>query len=206
MKELVLKIYDLARAGAGVGKTDEGKIVFVPYTAPGDTVRVTIYKSDKRYSYAKLEEILEASPLRVKARCAVFAKCWGCDWQHLPYEKQWERKNSGVKHALKRVEVLPPDTWEEFPAERIWEYRNRIQLRGFQNELGFFSAQTRALVPLTRCEIAHSEINRELPAIREKGKSLSTPYKVELEHLASGGVAAYWNAKHAAGGFRQVHN
>jgi 23S rRNA (uracil1939-C5)-methyltransferase len=205
---LTLLIHDLARGGAGVARDESGRVIFVPYTAPGDRVRVRVTEAKKNYAQGELIEILEPSPERVKPPCPVFGRCGGCQWQHLPYELQWKTKVQGVLHALSRVQVQLPEGTAigELPAERIWEYRNRVQLRGFGSELGFFAAGSNDRVPVGRCAIARPEINAVWDETREEGTQLSRPYKVELEVFPDGRVTKSWNAGHGAQGFRQVHD
>ncbi len=204
---LTLRIQDLARGGAGVARDESGRVIFVPYTAPGDLVRVEVVEERKNYAQGRLLEVLEPSPVRVQPACPVFGRCGGCQWQHLPYELQWKTKASGVRHALSRTQIeLEAARWEEFPAERIWEYRNRVQVRGFGQQMGFFEPGTKNLVPVDRCAIARPEINARWSAIREEGSRKEAPYKVEIEVLEDGSVRQAWNAKHAALGFRQIHD
>src|SRR5215210_4196095 len=118
-QEITLDITDLSRGGAGIGRDSDGRAVFVPLTAPGDRVRARITEEKKRFAHAELLEVLTPSPERQAPRCAVFGRCGGCQWQHLPYELQWRTKVNGVRHALERVQVTSPVEWEEFPAEEI---------------------------------------------------------------------------------------
>lgn len=205
--ELLLEITSLSRAGAGVGRDAQGRVVFVPFTAPGDTVRVEIISEEKRYADGRLIEIVTASPQRSVPPCPVFGQCGGCEWQHLPYSLQWETKRGGVRHALARVgieaESLP---LEELPADQIWEYRNRVQLRGFRNEIGFYARRSKTIVPIEKCYIARPELNAFLPDVREEGKGRHREYKAELEVFPTGAVTVAWNSGHSASGFRQVHD
>jgi 23S rRNA (uracil1939-C5)-methyltransferase len=204
--ELTLKITDLSRGGAGVARDESGRVVFVPFTAPGDTVRVRLIGEDKRYAQGELLEVLDPSPIRQKAPCSVFGRCGGCQWQHIPYSVQWETKSRGVLHALDRVKVPLPGDPDLMPAERIWNYRNRIQLRGFGDEIGFYAARSHDKISIESCSIAREEIDRLIPEVREEGRKLPEPYKVEIEVLPDGTVRKVWNSRHAAGGFRQIHD
>ena len=202
-----LEITGLSRAGAGLGRDAQGRVIFVPFTAPGDLVRVKIIAEEKRYADAELLEILRPSPQRVLPPCPVFGKCGGCEWQHLPYSLQWETKRSGVAHALSRVQVecahLP---LEEIPAEQIWEYRNRIQLRGYKNEIGFYARGSKRLVPIEKCHIARPELNAWFEDVKSEGFARTREYKAELEVFPDGVISLAWNAGHSAQGFRQVHD
>lgn len=206
-QEITLRITDLSRGGAGVGRDEQGQVVFVRWTAPGDLVRARIIGVKKRFIQGELIEVLEPSSLRIEPRCKVFGRCGGCDWQHLAYDLQWKKKKEGVLHALSRTQVEYTGSWEEFPAKLQWSYRNRIQLRGQSGRVGFYGIRSRQLVPIERCEIAREELNEKLPDIRALGAKRTEPeYKVELEVGQSGEVRDFWNARHAAGGFRQVHD
>ncbi|RZA03927.1 MAG: class I SAM-dependent RNA methyltransferase, partial [Proteobacteria bacterium] len=202
-----LEITALSRSGAGLGRDGSGRVVFVPFTAPGDRVRVRLVSEEKRYAEATLIEVLKPSPERVVPPCPVFGTCGGCEWQHLPYELQWQTKRGGVAHALERVKVSTEGlALEEIPAERIWEYRNRIQLRGYKEALGFYARRSRQIVPIEKCYIARPELNTRLEAVKAEGAGRPREYKVELEVFPDGKVTESWNASHSAQGFRQVHD
>lgn len=206
--ELELEITDLSRSGAGLGRDASGRVVFVPFTAPGDTVRVRILAEEKRYAEGQLVEVLKPSSQRVSPPCAIFGRCGGCEWQHLPYSLQWDTKKSGVVHALSRVAVDTAGiTVEELPADRVWEYRNRVQLRGFRDELGFLARRSKKIISVEdKCHIARPELNARLDEVKEAGRGRPRDYKVELEVFPDGEVTETWNAGHSAQGFRQVHD
>ena len=204
---LELEIMDLSRGGSGVGRRQDGRVVFVPYTAPGDRVRVKVLRDEGRYSHAELLEVLSPSAQRRNPACSVFGRCGGCQWQHLPYEDQWKVKREGSLYALKRVGVTAPEKIEEFPAQSEWGYRNRIQLRGARGSLGFFELHSRTLVPIESCPIARTEINQALPQVRTEGQlRTEDQYKVEIDVLPGESPRWFWNSRHGAGGFRQVND
>lgn len=203
---LEVTISDLARGGSGVARDESGRVIFVPRTAPGDRVRVRVTEQKKNYASAELVEILEPSPIRVTPPCPIFGKCGGCEWQHLPYDLQWKTKFKGALHALSRVGIEALSSPDELPAERIWEYRNRVQLRGLGENLGFFAAGSQELVAAPKCWISRPEINAAWDQTREEGKRFDQQYKVEVEVLPDGGIRKSWNARHGAAGFRQVHD
>ncbi|MBL7717021.1 MAG: class I SAM-dependent RNA methyltransferase [Bdellovibrionales bacterium] len=201
-----VQIRDLSRAGAGVGTGPDGRIVFVPLTAPGDRVEVRIFKEDKRYLWADLIRVIEKSPQRIQPKCAVFGRCGGCQWQHLDYETQWKTKASGVAHALSRVGVTAPGAPEELRATQIWGYRNRIQLRTQGAQIGFYGRASHDLVATDRCEIARDELNQLWPELQAEAAKRQGENKVEAEVFPDGRMVKTWNARHASQGFRQVHD
>lgn len=205
--ELEIEITALSRGGSGIGRDAEGRVIFVPFSCPGDRLRVQIVQEHKRFADGKILEILSPSPQRVLPKCPVFQRCGGCEWQHLPYSLQWETKSSGVYHALERVGVSCENIpRKEFPADQIWEYRNRIQVRGFRDKLGFYERKSKNIIPIDRCDIARPELNAFLSDVKSDGEKRVREYKAELEVFPSGVVTVSWNSSHSAQGFRQVHD
>ncbi len=204
-KTLRIKITDLARGGSGFGRDENGRVVFIPKTAPGDVVQAIIINEKKNYAEGKYIKIIEASKIRQTPLCKHFLNCGGCTWQHIPYELQWETKKNGVFAALKKAGIPPPEDTQTIRAEKIWNYRNRIQLRGTGKNIGFYAKSTRELIPINECLIANEKINQILNSVRSKGENLLS-YKVELEVLPSGELKETWDAPHASSGFRQIND
>ena len=208
-----VKIHDLSRAGSGVAKLETGEVVFVPFTAPGDEVWIEIVKKEKKFSHGKLLEVITPSEFRVTPPCKVFTVCGGCAWQHLHYDLQFETKKKGLIHAMKRLGMeFSLDEVQSFPSKNHYGYRNRIQLRGNlkKEEFGFFQKASQTIVNIDRCEITDESINAALPSIKKEtvahGNPFTSEYKVETEVTPSGKVRSAWNEKHAAFGFRQIHD
>lgn len=205
--KLNVSISDLSRGGAGIAKTTAGQTIFVPYTLTGDVVTVEIIELKKRHALAKLVDIIEPSPERQSPRCNFFSRCGGCQWQHVPYLLQWTTKLKGVQQSLASAGINTNKlNLREYPAETIWCYRNRIQMRGKSEELGFYAEQSHNIVPVTECVVARPEINRAINDIRKQGGQYKKEYKVEIELMNDGLVRSFWNERHAAGGFRQVND
>ena len=49
-----MAIASLAAGGDGVGRLPDGRAVFVPFTAPGDRVRVRVGESRGRFARARV--------------------------------------------------------------------------------------------------------------------------------------------------------
>ena len=92
----------IAAGGSGLGDLPDGRVVFVPRTAPGDRVRIRIEKSKPRWAVGSLRRIVEPGPDRQDALCTLYGECGGCQLQHLLYEKQLEWKGRVVADALSR--------------------------------------------------------------------------------------------------------
>lgn len=97
-----LHITGLGHEGEGVGRY-EGFTLFVPGALPNENVRVKVLKTKKQYGFGKLLEIVEQSESRVEAPCSIYARCGGCQLQHMSYEGQLEYKRQVVVDALERI-------------------------------------------------------------------------------------------------------
>jgi len=207
---LTVTIHDLSRGGSGVARLESGEIIFVPFTAPGDQVRVRILERKKNYCQGEAMEWVVKSPTRVTPECSRFTQCGGCSWQHLDYPLQFETKKKGLLHALNRAGIsLASIPVDELPAAHPYGYRNRIQLHGDTEAraLGFYRPGTKSIVDLESCPIADPRINQALPGFREEGlMNFKGEFKLELDLSPEGKVRAAWNRKNAAYGFRQVND
>ncbi|MBU9708460.1 23S rRNA (uracil(1939)-C(5))-methyltransferase RlmD [Paenibacillus sp. AK121] len=107
--EAVIDIIGMNHDGEGVGRV-EGFTLFVPGALPGEKVRVKVLKTKKQYGYAKLLDIVQASPDRIAAPCAIYDQCGGCQLQHMSYEAQLSWKRQHVVDVLERIGKLSVTT------------------------------------------------------------------------------------------------
>ncbi len=151
-----LQLDDLAYGGDAVGRYG-GQVVFVPLGLPGERVRVTLVRRQKRYARGRIVEIQEPSPQRVAPPCPYYGRCGGCQLQHLSYPGQLEHKRRVVAAQLERigrqegVTVLPTLGMED-----PWRYRNNVQASlTDEGELGFLAAGSNRVVPVAHCLLLH---------------------------------------------------
>ena len=121
-----LQIDSLATGGEGVGREADGRVVFVPRTAPGDLVRARLVVSRKRWARGEIVELLVPGPGRRQAPCPLYDRCGGCAIQHLDIESQRESKRRIVSDTLHRIGGVNLDVPELEPAGPELGYRNRI--------------------------------------------------------------------------------
>ncbi len=111
----------------GVGRLPDGRVVFVPRTAPGDLLEAEPVRSGKRWLRARPVRILESGPGRVEPPCPLFARCGGCQLQHLSGEVQVEAKELIIVDALTRIGGLGAlPRIEMHPAPAPLHYRSRV--------------------------------------------------------------------------------
>lgn len=167
MKELpLLHINDIAFGGKGVARQD-GKVVFIPFVAPGESVTARIIRQKKNFAEGRVLKVLTPSPDRVAPPCQYFSECGGCAYQHLRYETQLAVKATQVEQTLKRVgKIAEPPMQPIVPSPMPFGYRNRIRIHREEGVTGFFGFESRDLVDIDQCLLANPEVNKALQKLR----------------------------------------
>lgn len=161
-----LTVHDVAFGGAGVARHD-GKVYFVPFTIPGETVTAQVVRDKKKFAEAELVSIEAASVHRVEPRCRYFGRCGGCAYQHMAYEEQLRLKHAQVEQTLRRVGRLAEVPMRPIVASpQPYEYRNRIRVHVMAGVIGFFAHGSQALIDIAECPISSPEVNQALAQIR----------------------------------------
>ena len=166
-----IRIRDIAFGGNGVGRLDtgapRGKAAFIPFTIDGELVRVRVTRERKKFVEAVLEEVLEASPERVKPRCPYFGDCGGCSYQHISYDHQLSVKERQVEQTLRRVGRFAAVPMVHIvPSPEEYGYRNRIRVHVSGGALGFFAHGSHRVVDVEHCAIAQDTVNKKLARLR----------------------------------------
>ncbi len=164
-----LTIRDVAFGGDGVGCTDDGMAVFVPFVIEGERVLVRVERQRKKSAEASLLKVIQPSPVRVNAPCRYFERCGGCCYQHVEYNAQLAMKSRQVEQTLCRIgklETVPMRDIVRSPNQ--YGYRNRIRVHAKGGRVGFFAYRSNDLVEIDRCAIAAEAVNRRLSKLRAK--------------------------------------
>lgn len=197
-----LTIESLTNEGTGLGRyenpddiiTDttgnekkQGFVVFVPFSAVGDNLKVKILKVLASHAYGRIEEIITASNDRIKSDCNVFTKCGGCDFRHIDYQSELKAKMSFIKDAFDRIGKLTPDYLPMIPNKNSGDYRNKAQYpigKNFDGEIfyGFYRTNSHEIVPCAECKIQPAIFKEIMDFIIEyAGKTKISVYN-EKEH------------------------
>lgn len=171
--ELELEITTLTNLGVGLGR-DQNWVVMVPFSLPGERVRARVFRNHKNFSEADLVSVLTPSPHRVAASCPLFARCGGCQYQHLAYSEQLAWKRRQVEELLLHMAGLEFPVEPVSPSPREYGYRSKITPhfqapRGGREDfpIGFLRQGTRFdLVDVPQCPIATEAINERLTPVR----------------------------------------
>ena len=165
-----VKIDRLAHLGSGVGRVDN-RVIFIPFTAPGDTVIARITHKKKHHFQGEIKEIVSQSPFRNPPPCDVFGICGGCHWQHLVYSTQLELKEQTFGDLLRRIgKVESVEQPPVIPSPWEYSYRSRVQLhtqyRVPHYILGFFKEASHEIIQFQHCHISNPLINSVLQGLR----------------------------------------
>lgn len=163
---ITLVIEDMGVDGEGIGKMD-GFPFFVKDAVVGDKVEAKVVKVKKGYAYARLMNIVEASPHRTEPGCPYHRQCGGCQIQALDYQTQLIFKTNKVRNNLLRIggfseklldKVMEPVVGMEEP----YHYRNKAQFpigsdKSGETITGFYAGRTHVIIPNTDCALGVSE-------------------------------------------------
>lgn len=203
LRTATLQITTMADGGTALGHL-EGKVVFVPLTAPGDRVEVAIVREKPRYAQGRLLRVLEPSSLRREPECPHFGVCGGCQWQHVSYPGQLAGKVQSFRGFLEsRLGQAAANVFRApVAAPSEWGYRNRagLKVRSACNQvlLGYFARGTHRLVPIQRCPILEPPLQEFLPRLRDFLHQGFLPAREALPQvdLQADGAGGLWAVFH----------
>ncbi|MEM7360697.1 MAG: 23S rRNA (uracil(1939)-C(5))-methyltransferase RlmD [Pseudomonadota bacterium] len=174
-----ISIDSIAHDGRGVGRGEDGKVVFVDYALPGETVRYVAVANRKSYLFGSTIEVLESSEYRVEPRCEVFGQCGGCVLQHLDEQVQIEYKQQQLLENFEKIGHVQPESLLPPMTGAHWGYRRRARLGAkFVPKkggviVGFRERNSSFIQPTQQCEVLYPEVSALLPALRETLEQVS---------------------------------
>jgi len=172
------RIESVTPDGRGVA-AGTGKRVLIAGALDGETVKFLRRRSRRKFDEAELLEVLDASPQRIAARCAVFGRCGGCALQHVSDTQQRAMKFQTLKDSLERIGRVQPARWLEPIVGPAWNYRRRARLAvkdvpgkgrvlvGFRERLAPF------VTDMHRCEILAKPVDALFDPLSELIGALS---------------------------------
>ncbi|MEU9105209.1 class I SAM-dependent RNA methyltransferase [Streptomyces xanthophaeus] len=196
-EEYEVEVGPVAHGGHCIARTEDGRVLFVRHTLPGEKVvaKVTEGDADSRYLRADAITVLDASKDRVPAPCpyAGPGKCGGCDWQHAKPGAQRRLKGEVVAEQLKRLAGLTPEEagWDgtvmpaegdKLPAGEVPQWRTRVQFAIDEDGLvGLRKHRSHEIEPIEHCMIA-------APGVSELGiEKQDWPQMATVEAIAASG-------------------
>lgn len=151
---LEVEILNLGCNGEGVAKVD-GTVLFVPYSLPGEKVKVQVINTKQKAYICKVLEILKPNENRVQPLCPYFTKCGGCQLQHLEYDEALKFKRQEVQNAITHIGKINYEVEPCFASNNQYYYRNKLALPVDKNtrSVGMFRPSSHNIVPIENCYI-----------------------------------------------------
>lgn len=169
-----ITITALSTNAEGIARLD-GKVIFTPFTLPGETWNIEIVETKKNYSRGfplSLAGKETSIPIeRIEAPCPYYMQCGGCQLQHTGYPQQLELKGQWLQETFQRVGHLDVDVNPVISASE-WEYRNKAVLSVIKNndriELAFHAAnQPNRFISVQDCMICDPLIREAIPVFQD---------------------------------------
>ena len=204
---LEVTIESLAAGGEGVGRDASGRVVFVPFAAPGDRLRVRVIEEQARFARGEIDAVLAAGSGRATPRCPVFGSCGGCAWQHIDYTTQLEAKRAMLRDALERIGGIEAQPIEVIASPQPYGYRGRARVLVKGGRVGFRKRRSHEVCAITACPLlappldaALGELAAHPPAQEGEWElALGSDGAVRTTALAAHALAAGRIAVQAAG-------
>jgi len=170
-KKILVEIEDFSVKGDGLSRIGEKPIV-VPYSVPGDRLKVRITEVKKTYILGEIDEIISPSEHRIAPRCPHFGECGGCPWQMIDYRAQLAFKRDALVKLLSEFMGTSLPLGEVKRMEEPWFFRNKAQyplkrLGSGKVIMGFYRKGTNRIVDLEECPVEYRMLNALLKPIKE---------------------------------------
>lgn len=166
-------IEKFAAEGKCIARQD-GRVVFIPYTAPGDVVDARVVKKKKNYIEAKVTHFHSYSDMRQEPKCEHFGVCGGCKWQHIPYDMQATQKQNQVEEQFQKIGKIEAEvTIPVLKAEDVFEYRNKVEFS--------FSHEGWVTDPTDESQIKEPALGFHVPGRFDKVLKINTCHLVDVK-------------------------
>ncbi len=186
LKVVVEKIIS---GGDGLARLADGRVLFVPFSLPGETLKVKIIQKKKDYAIGTIQEVLEPSPDRVVPRCPHFGICGGCQLQHVNYDGEIKIKQGFLEESMKRQAKLSFKPEQALPSSKEWEYRSKSEHPVTQTNLkpliGYYQRRSHRVVDIKDCPVINSSCVSDIQTLRTVFTQTHEPLYNEMTHTGN---------------------
>lgn len=154
---VTLDITGVVAGGDGIGREENGRVVFVTGALPGERVAVRVTEERRDFARGEIDELLIASPDRVVPPCRFRLEgCGGCEWQHIAPHAQPGFKRDLVLDALRRIARIEEPKVADCVALPPLGYRTTVRVAiDSEGRPAFRKAASNDLVTVDDCLVAH---------------------------------------------------
>lgn len=184
---LVVEIEKLSNLGFGIAKVD-GYVIFVEGACPRDKVLIKVGKKNKNFANAKILEIIEPSPYRVKPFCPMQNVCGACQLQFIDYSKQLDFKKQIVEDTMHSIFGADIEIKDTIASPKTREYRHKIQYPISETRdskriiAGYYKASSHELVNIKYCPIQPAYCDEIIEFIRKTAQEFEISGYNEKKH------------------------
>lgn len=155
-----IAIDKLVAGGDGLGRLDDGRIVFVPDVIVGETVQVEIIETKRDFARARLVTVQTPAATRREPPCKFVSRaCGGCNWQHIDESAQLRLKSDIVVEAFARTARLDVEIHRRRALPDTAKRTTVRMVAGEDGMLGFRKRDSHDMVATSECIVAHELIN-----------------------------------------------
>ncbi|VAW68497.1 23S rRNA (uracil(1939)-C(5))-methyltransferase [hydrothermal vent metagenome] len=167
-----VSIESLSPEGRGVAHI-EGKVVFIDYALPGETVEFKYTRVSKKFDEGRAVKILKASSDRVEPVCAHFGVCGGCSLQHQSHQAQMSSKQASLMQQFQHLAQTQPATILPPLPGPTENYRQKARLgvkyvhKKGKVLVGFREKGNAFLADLLKCPVLHESVGNRLTELSD---------------------------------------
>lgn len=153
--------------GEVLGRLPDGRAVFVPFSLPGERVRIRLIEEKRNYARAELLEVLAPAPERIEPLCLHFGVCGGCHYQHIDYDHQLAAKAEIVRDQMERIGRMEnPPVGTTVPCPEPYYYRNHVQFHQTPDgNLGYIKFYEDEVLAIQECHLPEPTLNEVWPQL-----------------------------------------
>jgi len=165
-----VKIIDNVYGGYGLGRLNNGKVVFIPFTVTGDTVDIQIKDEKKSFAYGEIVELKTPSKYRKEPTCKYVGKCGGCSFGFIEDNFEKDLKKRIVENIFRDVKDFKIDDY--LFCEKL-DYRIRCRMKMVKGELCYKKFNSNEKVSVEFCPILKDGIFDKLKDVANIFKNIS---------------------------------
>lgn len=145
-----------AVGGDGIGRLDDGRVIFVAGALPGERVRACLTELRRDFARAEASEVVVAVPGRIAPVCAEVARgCGGCDLAYASGDLQREMKRAMVVDSLIRLGRVDSPEVVAGPMLAPAGFRTTVRAAVVKGRAGFRKSGSHDVLAVEGCRVAH---------------------------------------------------